>query len=202
MTVSSAVPGSTTRQVQLHLGLLATAGSGSSSSIAGICSTGNGSGYSNGRSGGPAGEVAPPPAAARKLQDAGAEQQYVQYVVSSQPSRHLVVLGVKDKSEAAVVCQLARTHGRLQAFLLHRPQSSLTLHFDEQAAAEATAAEVAGKILPGMSCECCAGSPARQAVESCRLQAGPVAAGCWMLVAAAAVAVPLHFSCWCFCWCC
>ncbi|EFN51556.1 hypothetical protein CHLNCDRAFT_140026 [Chlorella variabilis] len=123
----SAEPGSSTLVVQLHLGRLATAGSRTG---------GGGGGGGSGNGGAPA----TPPA-----------QAQAEYVRCREAARHLVVSGLGHKGDAAPLCDIARQHGRLQAYLYNARKAALTLHFEEVAAAVGLAREVDGQVVPGLS---------------------------------------------------
>lgn len=113
--------------VQLHLGRLATAGSRTG---------GGGGGGGSGNGGAPA----TPPA-----------QAQAEYVRCREAARHLVVSGLGHKGDAAPLCDIARQHGRLQAYLYNARKAALTLHFEEVAAAVGLAREVDGQVVPGLS---------------------------------------------------
>lgn len=116
--------------VQLHLQCLVSAGTGQGGGAAGAA--------------GPAGAAAA--AAAAAPVPAGTH-----YLRSAQPSRHLVLLGVAREDVAALAARAAAL-GRVQKHM-HNATGMLTIHFEQQAAAEALAAEAAAGTVPGLAGE-------------------------------------------------
>ncbi|KAL4431429.1 hypothetical protein ABPG75_006685 [Micractinium tetrahymenae] len=136
--VSLSNDGNGTNSVHLHLGRLCSAGARQDGVAAGARGVGSDSGGSTAR---PAsGAVEPRPG-----------QAGMHYVRSGEPSRHLVLLGV-SRDDAPTLAARARGLGTVQKHLFNGSGSgALTIHFEQQAPAEALAAEAAAGAVPGLA---------------------------------------------------
>lgn len=138
-----------TNIVQLHLGQLALAGGAPGGAPGGSATAGSGG----------SGSAAPPPkqrqggaaGAAPSPKPKPAPPVPNQYETSSTPSRHLVLLGVAQRADVAVLTDMARQHGFVQKFLHNPRKASLVLHFSSIEEALSMAREVEGRTLPGLS---------------------------------------------------
>lgn len=130
--VSVSDNGSGTRVVQLHLGRL--------------CAVGEGQGCAAAVTRGGAAASAAVGAA-----DPGPGKVSTQYVRSAEPSRHLVLLGVSREVAPALAARAAAL-GHVQKHFYSGP-NAFTIHFEQQATAEALAAEAVAGAVPGLAGE-------------------------------------------------
>lgn len=122
--------------VQLHLSRLWAAGAGQGSAPAGART--NAGGIASPAGGAAAAAAAPMAVPAGTL-----------YMRSAEP-RHLVLLGVSREHSPALTARAAAL-GRVQKHFYNVGKHILTVHFEQQAAAEALAAEAAAGTVPGLA---------------------------------------------------